>query len=51
LPLEQAPQANKNIKVPAQIRVPAQIAPNQKPKTDCDLGRCFADTGFYRKVT
>ena len=51
LPLEQAPQANKNIKVPAQIRVPAQIAPNQKPKSDCNLGRCFADAGFYRKVT
>jgi hypothetical protein len=52
LPIEQAPsQASKSIKSPIQIKVPAQITPNQKLKTDCDTGRCLADAGQYRKVT
>ena len=50
--IEQAPsQASKSIKSPIQIKVPAQIAPNQKLKTDCDSGRCIADAGLYRKIT
>jgi len=50
LPVEQAPpQASKNMKAPTQIKVPAQILPNPKLKTDCDTGRCFADAGLYRK--
>jgi len=51
LPIEQAPpQASKNIKAPTQIKVPAQILPNPKRKTDCDTGRCFADAGPYRQL-
>ena len=43
LPLEQPSQAD--------IKVPAQIAPNKKIKTDCEINRCFASAGLYRKVT
>jgi len=42
-PFEQPPRAN--------IKVPAQIAPNKKIKTDCEISRCFAGAGLYRKVT
>ena len=42
-PFEQPSQAD--------IKVPAQIAPIKKIKTDCETGRCFASAGLYRKVT
>ena len=42
-PFEQPPRAN--------IKVPAQIAPNKKIKIDCQISRCFAGAVLYRKVT
>ena len=52
LPIKQAvPQADDE----RQIKLPGQIAPNQKNKTDCKspidvIGRCFADARLFHKL-
>lgn len=52
LPVKQAvPQADDE----RQIKLPGQIAPNQKNKTGCNppihvIGRCFADAKLFYKL-
>ena len=52
LPIKQAvPQADDE----RQIKLPGQIAPNQKNKTGCNppidvIGRCFADAKLFYKL-